>query len=104
VDVAPVAQNEKTVAGETFTVNSPNVVFDTDEMLAARPATPVTASGQPWWMTRNDRRLNVQAPPYHSGYSALWIDTFDQQRTVNGRVRDHYRRTARSATWQSAGW
>lgn len=83
------------VGNETFTTNSPQVVLDAPPVVAHRVAKPSTAAN-PWWMTRNDDRLNVRSGSNQARTGYVRYDIYDHQGGTDQAVYDHYRRRARS--------
>lgn len=85
--------DQAVLRGETFTVNSPYVVLDTPEVVKHRTTTTQVASaGQPWWMSRNDGRLNVRPGSNIAGYSENTVVTRDRQYSTDEHIHDSYRR------------
>ncbi len=77
--------------GETFTINSPYVVLDSPELVKHR-TTAVASAEQPWWMTRNDARLNVRPGSNIAGFSENTVVTRDRQYNTDESIHDSYRR------------
>jgi len=101
--------------GETYTVNPPQAVFDATSMHfgggAADTARQQTAKGKPgagagrgrgetpWWVDRNDGRLNVRRGGNRSSVTDYVVHTEDRQRSFDGRIHNHYQRTRRSVEY-----
>lgn len=99
VGCAPAAYSPAAIQHETYTVNSPHVVLDTPPVLAHRlkqaDSTGGTA-GQPWWMTRNDGRLNIRPGSNVARYRLDVVEVRDYQRTSENDVNDFHRRRVTS--------
>ncbi len=90
--------DQAVLRGETFTINSPYVVLDTDELTEARANTK-TPSSSPWWMTRNDHRLNIRPDGNAATATTYVIRVDDYQRHTDEKVHDYYRRHFQGYTY-----
>jgi len=94
-----VDRNRGTRAGETYTVNPPQAIFDASAMRM--PAEDERGGGSagsmaPWYVDRNDGRLNVRPGGSRASVSRFVVVTRDQQRSHNGEIHNQYRREVRS--------
>ena len=90
--------DQAVLRGETFTINSPYVVLDTDE-LAEKRAELTTDGQRPWWMTRNDGKLNIRPHGNVASATTYVIRVDDYQHNTDERVHDSYRRHFQGYTY-----
>lgn len=83
---------------ESFTVNAPALVLDSPAQVAQR-----LDSGEleemPWWVSRNDSRLNVQGGEPRGEVVDYAITIDNRQRSFGDRHHDIHRRSAQSAVY-----
>ena len=83
------------VAGETYSVNPPQLVTST-EVLRRSPAGQQTWANPPWWAVRNDAYLNPRTSDRVGDVVDYSVRTYDRQYSHHGHVHDYYRRDVRS--------
>lgn len=99
--------------GETYTVNPPQAVFDPSSMHPGSAEASAHASGRAsgtaaiadrrrverWWVDRNNARLNVRDSAGYRSVTDFQVYIEDRQRSFNGEIDNHYRRTRRSVEY-----
>lgn len=93
--------------GETYTVNPPQAVFDASSMHPNGEADEGRAArdrpSPPWWVYRNDERLNVRRGAAQVAVTGYVVYTEDVQRSYDGEIRNRYRRERRSVEYGTQG-
>jgi hypothetical protein len=84
--------NQK-VKAESYTVNNPKTV------LGGASGRMVGQLVQPWWVSRNDARMNIRKDTRPMEVVVYRVYTHDRQSTHGSRVNDSYRRTVRGVRY-----
>ena len=94
------AYDRHVLAGETFTINSPQVVVDSPLVQQARIAGGrADLPDGPWWADRNDSWLNVRRNEPRGETIHYVIHTEDRVQTFGNRTYDVHRQVMYSSRY-----